>query len=87
MRILSDSDAGLARFILLYFDWLAKQLMVDTSDGAVSKFFQSSTLQRRWSRAWVESEGDIFEELQVNKSKQGEVADGSPSAPFAGGSW
>ena len=36
MRILSDSDAGLAHLTLLYFDWLAKQLMVDTSDGAVS---------------------------------------------------
>lgn len=32
----------------------------------------------------VESEGEIFKDLQVNKSKQGEVAPGSPGQPFAG---
>jgi hypothetical protein len=32
----------------------------------------------------VESEGEIFKELQVNKSKQGEVAPGSPGQPFSG---
>ena len=50
MRILSDSNAGLAHLTLLYLDWLAKQLMVDTSDGAVSEKLQSSTLQRWRSR-------------------------------------
>jgi hypothetical protein len=32
----------------------------------------------------VESEGEIFKELQVSKSKQGEVAGGSSGQPFAG---
>lgn len=32
----------------------------------------------------VDSEGDIFHKLQVNKSRQGEVAGGSPGQPYAG---
>lgn len=35
-------------------------------------------------RTSVESEGDVFKDLQVSKSRQGEVAGGSPGQPFAG---
>jgi hypothetical protein len=32
----------------------------------------------------VEKEGEIFKELQVQKSRQNEVAGGSPGQPFSG---
>lgn len=33
LRVMSDSNAGLAYLVLLYIDWLAKQLMPDTAEA------------------------------------------------------
>lgn len=45
MRILADSNAGLAHLVLQYVDWIAKQLLPDTADG--------EWLRNRHAQIWL----------------------------------